>query len=139
MKFLRNLSPRAPLFRSSRLLRYLTAGGTAAAVNLFTLYVLTEYVRVWYMASAVVALTLGFATSFVLQKFWTFQNMPLERVHIQLFQHIILSLANVVINLLLLYVMVEYFLMWYMLAQFISAGILAVANYSIYRTYIFFE
>lgn len=139
MEFLRFLSQRIPLLKNSRPLRFLIAGGTAAAVNFSILYTLTEYAHVWYLASAVVALSFGFITSFTLQKFWTFRNMPLTRVHVQASQHLMLSLANIAVNLVFLYVFVEYLHIWYMFAQGISAGMLATVNYFVYRSHIFRE
>ena len=137
MEFLRLLSERIPFLRQSRPLRYLIAGGTGATVNFSILYTLTEYAHVWYILSAVIALVFAFATSFILQKFWTFQNMVLERVYLQMAKHITLSLSNIGVNIVFLYVLVEYAGIWYMFAQFISAGLLACVNYFIYRTHIF--
>jgi putative flippase GtrA len=120
-----------------RAARYLVAGGTATASNFATLYVLTEFAHVWYLASSIAALTVGFVVSFILQKFWTFQNKGLARVHVQLPLHILLSLANVGANTVMLYGMVEYLHIWYLAAQFINAAILATCNFFVYRRFIF--
>lgn len=137
MEFIRELSERVPFFRSSRVLRYIAAGGMGAVANLGVLYVLTEFLHVWYLFSSVIGVCSGFAVSFVLQKFWTFRNMALDRVHVQLPLHLLLSLSNLVLNTFLMYVLVDYVRIWYMLAQIIVAGALACANYSVYRLYIF--
>jgi putative flippase GtrA len=127
---------RLPLLRFEQV-RYLFSGGTAAAINFAALYALTEYAHVWYLYSSIVAVILGFITSFLLQKFWTFRNMGLARVHVQFSMHVTLSLANIVFNTVALYAMVEYVHLWYIAAQFISAAFLASINYLVYRAYIF--
>ena len=137
MEFLKYLSERVPLFRSFRALRYLFAGGSAAAANIITLYVLTEFMHVWYLLSSILALIVGFALSFILQKFWTFRNMPLNRVQVQLPLHILLSLFNLVLNTIFLYALVEWAHTWYILAQLISGAALACMNYFVYKWYIF--
>ncbi len=139
MEFLRNLSERIPFLKQSRPLRYLIAGGTGAAVNFSILYALTEYAHIWYLLSATVAYVFAFVVSFILQKFWTFQNMQLEHISVQMALHITLSLSNIVAGVVLLFVFVEYVGIWYMFGQFISAALLACANYFIYRFHIFPE
>jgi putative flippase GtrA len=117
--------------------RYVLSGGTSTFVNFATLYVLTEFLHMWYLASAGVAVAFGFTTSFVLQKFWTFRSMPLESIRTQLPMHIGLSALNILFNTAALYLLVEYAGLWYMLAQFLSVAVLACFNYYVYRTHIF--
>ncbi len=109
----------------------------AALANFATLYSLTEYAHIWYLFSSVIAVIAGFVVSFLLQKFWTFRNMHLSTVHIQFSLHVLLSLANLVLNTVALYLMVEYAHLWYIAAQFISVAFLAFVNYFIFRKYIF--
>ncbi len=101
------------------------------------LYTLTSVLGFWYLGSSVVALVFGFFTSFILQKFWTFRNRSLERVRIQLPLHLLLSLSNIVLNTIFLFILVEYVGLWYLFAQFIITGLLACMNFFIYRGYIF--
>jgi putative flippase GtrA len=120
-----------------RIVRYIIAGGTSTATNFAILYTLTEFLHVWYLFSSIVALIAGFAVSFILQKLWTFENPGLERVHIQIPLHILLSLSNIAINTVLLYGFVQYLHVWYLFAQFINAALLATMNFFIYRHFIF--
>ncbi len=121
----------------NRIVRYIISGGAATAINFGTLLFLTEVMGIWYLLSSIAGVSVGFVTSFVLQKFWTFQNRSLERVYVQFPLHIALSLANIAVNTALLYALVEYLHLWYLLAQFLIAGGLAVMNYAVYRLYIF--
>lgn len=120
-----------------RVVRYIVSGGIATASNFVVLYTFTEFLHIWYITSSIFGLLAATAVSFVLQKFWTFQNAGLERVHIQLPLHIALSLANIAINTVLLYGFVQYLHVWYLLAQFINAALLACVNFFIYRHFIF--
>jgi dolichol-phosphate mannosyltransferase len=125
--------------RAWRIARYLVSGGTATGVNFVALYALTEYSHLWYLTSSVIAITLGFLTSFVLQKFWTFRNNGLKKAPVQFSLHFLLSLLNLALNTLFLYLLVQYAHLWYMLAQFFISGALACMNYVIYRRIIFPE
>lgn len=130
------LSDRIPLVRYEQI-RYLVAGATAALANFAMLYALTEYAGIWYLFSSVFAVVVGFIVAFLLQKFWTFRNMHLSTVHVQFFLHILLSLANLALNTIALYVLVEYVRVWYLFGQVLCAVLLAVMNYFFYKRYIF--
>ncbi|OGY90845.1 MAG: hypothetical protein A3H70_03890 [Candidatus Komeilibacteria bacterium RIFCSPLOWO2_02_FULL_48_11] len=111
--------------------KYLFAGGTAAAVNLMLLYVLTDIIGVWYLTSSVVAFIASFITSFVLQKFWTFRDPGLGRIKKQFAIYIVLGAINFFSGPALLYVFVEVFHIWYLFGQVLAMGLLAAANYFI--------
>ena len=119
------------------LFKYLVSGGTAACVNLGTLYLLTEYAHIYYLQSAVLSFILAFFVSFFLQKFWTFQDMRKEVVHWQMMWYLSLSLINLLINTLLIYTLVEYVHLWYLMAAVVSGALLAVSNFFIYKHVIF--
>ena len=125
--------------RVQRIARFIVAGGSAATGNFALLYTLTEYFHIWYLASSLVAVVAGFITSFILQKFWTFKNKRLDRVHIQAMLHASLSIVNIILNTVLLYTLVEYVHLWYIAAQFFISGGLAFGNYFVYRLHIFPE
>lgn len=126
-------------FREWRILRYLIAGGTSAVTNLALLYVLTSVLDVWYIYSALIATSVALIVSFTLQKLWTFQNYGTERVHVQFPMHAALAGLNIVINAILLYVLVEWFGLWYLFAQVVIGALLACVNYTVYKKLIFTE
>jgi putative flippase GtrA len=125
-------------FRNSRVARFLIAGGTSAVVNLSILFILTHWFGVWYLYSSIVAISIATIVSFILQKLWTFRNFGTE-VHIQFPMHVTLALSNIVVNTISLYILVEWFGLWYLFAQVIVGAFLAVVNYTIYKTLIFVE
>ena len=120
-----------------KIARYIISGGSAAVVNILTLYVFTEFFHVWYLFSSVIAVCSAWAVSFVLQKFWTFQNFHLHRAHVQALFHAALSLFGVLMNTVLLYIFVEYFHLWYNAGQIIAGVLLACMNYFVFKHYIF--
>ena len=122
-----------------RVARYLVAGGTSAATNLFFLYILTSVWHVWYIYSALIATSIALIVSFTLQKFWTFQNYGTQRVHIQFPMHAALASLNIAINAALLYILVEWFGLWYLFGQILIGGLLACVNYFVYQKFIFTE
>ena len=73
----------AHLRKRARLLRYLVAGTVAAVVDFGLLYLFTEKGGLHYLTSAMLAFIVAFIVSFLLQKFWTFQDDSMEKMHSQ--------------------------------------------------------
>ena len=124
-------------FQHIKVVRFFLSGGTAVTLNFVLLWTLTDLLHIWYLFSLVITILIGSVVNFTMQKFWTFENHSLERVHIQLPQFMALVLFNLVLNSAFLYALVEYGHLWYLAGQVICVGVLAGMNYFIYHRYIF--
>ncbi len=111
--------------------RYIMAGGTGAFVNIASMYVLTDIVGVWYIASAVFAFFISLVVTFFLQKMWAFGDVALHPQHAlrQAALYTASSVSFLGINTLMLYLLVEFLGVWYLLAQFFSLGIVALGSF----------
>lgn len=136
MGFLVNLAARI-LHLSPRVVRFLISGGTAQVVELAFLYLLTDIVGWWYEFSFCVAFLITFCVSFTMQKFWTFEDAETSDIHEQASVYFIVAVVNFVINTIALYILVEYAHLWYLLAQLIISGLIAIGSFLIYKFYIF--
>jgi putative flippase GtrA len=119
------------------IIRYLFSGGIATAVNLAALYFFTEIVGWWYVYSAVASFLVAFSVGFSLQKFWTFNGDHEQKGRWQLVMYLLLNLFNLGLNALGLYLLVELLGLWYILAQIVMSGLLAVFSFVLYKKVIF--
>ena len=119
--------------RYQRLLRYLAAGGTAAIVDIGLLYVFTDLFNIHYLWSAVWAFVGAFFVSFLLQKFWTFQDTNTDRMHVQMALYLFIALLNLLLNTFLMYLFVDKVHMWYIAAQILASGLIACESFFISR------
>jgi putative flippase GtrA len=117
--------------------RYLVSGSSAAVVDLGLLYGLTEWASLHYLASATIAFVAAFFVSFFLQKFWTFQDHSVERVHAQVALYFVIAVANLGLNTLLMYLFVEYLHLWYLAAQILAGSAIACESFFISRHFVF--
>ncbi len=117
--------------------RFLIAGGTAFAVNIVALYVLTEFLHIYYLISTVGAFLVAFLVSFFLQKFWTFREHSRDNLHVQLPLYLGMQVVNLALNAALMYALVEYLHIWYILSQTIITLVLSVIIFFINKMYIF--
>jgi putative flippase GtrA len=117
--------------------RYLIAGGSSAAANLAVLYVGTDILGFWYLYSSIAAFCFGVGVSFTMQKFVTFQNTELAQVHRQAIAYLLLTIGNLFVNTGFMYALVEWGGLWHITAQIVSALIISVESFIIYRLVIF--
>jgi len=98
-------------------------------INLFILYIFTEFGGVYYLVSAIIAFFVAVTHNFILNKLWTFKekiNHLFTKKYIQFF---IVSIFSLVINLVFLYIFTEFLNIYYMISQFLSIGISFIANF----------
>jgi glycosyltransferase involved in cell wall biosynthesis/putative flippase GtrA len=125
------------IFRRNILLRYLVAGITAASSNILLFYLFTYPLDIWYLYSSVIAYFLSFFLSFALQKFWTFRDKSVDKVHHQFIKYGAVALIGVGVNSLCMFFFVDILNIWPILAQVMTGAIIAVFNFFAYKTFIF--
>lgn len=60
--------------RHSRIIKFAIVGGSGTTIYMSLLYILTEWVGLWYMASAAVGIGVVFFYSYNLNSRWTFRD-----------------------------------------------------------------
>ncbi|HEY4482775.1 MAG TPA: glycosyltransferase [Candidatus Paceibacterota bacterium] len=118
------------------LVKYVISGGSAAFVDIFSLYVLTEWLGLWYLISAGLAFLVAFWVSFFMQKHWTFQDGSAQSRK-QAVVYFGVALVNLGVNTLLMFFLVDLVHLWYVFAQMITGGLIAFSSFFIYRKFIF--
>lgn len=121
----------------TKIVRFLISGGVATGIDLVLLYVFTDIFGVWYLASSILAFVLAFFVSFGLQKFWTFRDHSREGIQAQAGIYFLIAAANLGLNTLLVYLLVDYANLHYLIAQIIVSAGIAVENFFVYQRFIF--
>ena len=130
---------RAPggIFKKNILARYLVAGFTGAGTQIGLLFIFTDLVGFWYLYSSLIAFVVAIIVSFTLQKFWTFADKNIDGMHNQFFKYLLVALFGIVFNTSFMFVLVDIFGLWYILAQIIVGAIIAALNFLMYKLFIF--
>jgi len=118
---------------AAQVAKFIISGGTAALANFLTLFILTEYARIWYLYSAVISYVIGFTVSFVLYKYWAFDDRDNSQIYRQLPQYLLIAAFNLALNTALVYLLVRVLHTWYLLAQIVATGLIAIESYLIFR------
>lgn len=120
-----------------QILRFLVAGSGATGVSIGLLFVLTHYLGLWYIFSALLSYSVSFSISFIAQKFWTFEDSSLDTIQKQGSVYLCVFVFSNVLNSALLYISVDFFGIHYVLGQIISSATIACVNFFVYKYLIF--
>lgn len=120
-----------------QVIRYIFAGGTATVSNLAILFIGVHYFHLWYLTAAIISFCSAVIISYVLQKFFVFNNSSTENIHKQFLNFFIFNLVMLGVNTLFMYIFVDIIGIWYLLAQVLSAIIGACINYFYFSKVLF--
>jgi len=132
LKMIKNI-----ISKYNQIIRYIFAGSFATASNLIILFVCVHYFKLWYLTSAIISFCCAVIISYLLQKFFVFKNYSTQNMHTQFLNFFIYNLIMLGVNTLLMYFFVDIINIWYLLAQAVSAIIIACMNYIYFNKIVF--
>ncbi|MFH0820022.1 MAG: glycosyltransferase [bacterium] len=112
-----------------RFIKYCVVGTIAAAVDFSFLYVLTEFVGIYYLISSLFSFIFSASTNFTLNKYWTFKNQS-KAVTAQFTTFLFIVIIGLGFNLILMYILTEKLGLWYMLSKAITIALGLFWNYT---------
>jgi len=118
--------------------KYYVVGASGILVNLGLLFFLTEFFGLWYFLSYALAISASITSNFILNKLWTFRESTNSQKTIVMYvKFAIVSLLGMAIQLGSVYVLVESFSVYYMMAALISIAMAGAINFVINRRWTF--
>ncbi len=117
--------------------KFFFAGASAAAVDLFFLFLFHGVFHWGLVFSTSFAFILSFLVSFTLQKFWTFRNKCPKKIPLQFVLYIANAFIGLNINGFLMHALVNNVGIWYILSQVIVNVGIGVYNFFIYKFIVF--
>ena len=97
--------------------KFAIVGALGTLINVLVLYLFTEIFNVYYIISEIVAFIVSSINNYLLNKIWTFKEELQEKIVIKYTEFLTISVIALIINLSVLFVLVEYFNFWYILAE----------------------
>ena len=98
-------------------IKFAIVGGIGTLVNLSILYIFTEIVGLLYLISAVISFITALVNNYILNKIWTFQEDVKEKIIGKSIRYAIICSIALFANLLVLFVLVEFFYIYYLIAE----------------------
>ena len=109
-------------------IRFLIAGFSTLFIDYGGLIFLTEYVNLHYLLSATISFTLAVIINYYICLKWVFTKSKKQTL-VQFILFIITSIIGLLLNLITMKVMVEYFEIYYIIAKIVSTIIVTLWNY----------
>ena len=97
-------------------------------VDFGLIYLLTEYFSVYYIYSVIIGFVIALWVSYMAQKNITFKNKSEEYVP-QFSIFAVISFGGLFLNIIIVSILVEYFLLWYMFAKVIAQLIIYIWSF----------
>lgn len=127
------LSLRTLWTRYGMLIRYGISGASGAVIQIATLAFWVEVVHDGnegeYQVGIVVGFLLALAVTFLLQKYWTFQDRSRARARRQFAFYTFFALGNLAGNSGLMYVLVDQYGFWYLGSNIVTVGFMAILSF----------
>jgi putative flippase GtrA len=118
--------------------RYLVVGGSNVILDFLILYLLVQYVHLWYMLAATISFIIVLTYSFILNKNWAFkESSESKRRGQQFLLFAIINIVGVGISLIILYSLVQYAGLWYLYAKVWATAIAVIWNFTGFRLWVF--
>lgn len=111
-------------------------GGTGTFVDFLFLYTLTELFHLHYLISTAVAFAIATGVNYLLCIAWVFERGRHSALTEVLLVFMV-SGVGLLLNEIIVFLLVEFMLLWYMSAQFVAVGAIFFWNYSTRKYYVF--
>ncbi|MEI7688575.1 MAG: GtrA family protein [Candidatus Nomurabacteria bacterium] len=112
-----------------KVVRFFSAGIISTIFGFSMLYAFTEYIGIHYLLSFVMSFIISDIFSFVIKKFWVFEEKNIKEAKLQIFLYLVLSIMYLITNTGLLLIGVEYLHIHYLIIQAVVIFLLLMPNY----------
>lgn len=110
---------------------------TATAVDMTSLFLLTELAGIYYVYSAGIASALGAITSFLFLRYWAFKSIE-KKIMSQAFRYILVSGAILLLNMGGIYILTDLAGIQYMLSKVIIASLIGIfISFPLFRYWVY--
>jgi len=126
---------KVPLFKS--FYRSQIGSFMASVVDIVSLYLLTEFLNVYYVISAGIASGLGAIVGFTVLRIWAFKQTD-RPIATQAAKYALVSLLILLLNMGGIYAVTEYLGLQYMISKLVIAFVIGIGvSFPLFRYYVY--
>jgi putative flippase GtrA len=122
---------------SVQMFRYAIVGGAAFALDISLLYVLTEFLHVYYIASATAAFVAGLLFNYALSVYWVFSERALANKYAEFLVFALIGVIGLLLNDGLIWSLTELGHIHYLASKVIAAIVIFFWNFFARRQVLF--
>lgn len=123
----------------SQVIKFYIVGAMGLVVNLGILFVLTNYLKIFYLVSSGIGFAVSVTSNYIGNKLWTFGDKINDRKYlvIQYGNFWMVSIAAGIIQLSLTYFFVERIGLWYVQGGFFAIAVASFVNFILNKIWTF--
>lgn len=110
-------------------IKFALVGASGTILNILILWFLTEILGFYYIISEIIAFIISGVNNYIWNKIWTFKESLYKKTLIKYLYFLFISIISLTVNVSILYLLVEFFDMWYILAEIFAIGCAFIFNY----------
>ena len=122
------------LKRYSRLVKFCIVGGSGTVVGLGVLYLFTDVVGLYYLASNAIAFVCSVSNNYTWNSLWTFQDRKASPIGY--LRYVGTSLAGLGVNMTVLWFFTSIIGVWYMLSAVVAVICAFLVNYTLSKRFV---
>jgi len=103
-------------------------GGLAFIIDYTILYLLTEFLNIYYLVSSVISFVISLVFNYILSIYWVF-DVKKKQTYKEVLLFAILSTIGLLINQLCMWIGVEFLHIYYMITKLVSTIIVMIYNF----------
>ena len=129
---LKELSNRLFVYKTDsliiQLIRYTIVGGLAFAIDFGLLFILTEYIGLFYVLSATLSFIAGLLVNYFISRIWIFKSV-IKNIKIEFTLFALIGVIGLGLNDLLIWIFTEKFHLHYMFSKLVTAVLVYLWNF----------
>ncbi|MCF7815161.1 MAG: GtrA family protein [Candidatus Cloacimonetes bacterium] len=108
--------------------RYVIVGGLAFIIDYISLYLLTEFLNIYYLLSAAISFIMGLIVNYIISIKWVFQTSE-QKSRIQFFVYGLIGVIGLGLNELIIWLLTDKADLFYMHSKLVAAVIVLLWNF----------
>ena len=117
--------------------RYLVVGALAFVLDFSTLYALTRFAGLHYLASAAFGFALGLLANYCLCRLWVFDRRTLSNTRVEFAIFALIGLAGLGLNEAVIWFFTEALRFHYLVAKLFSVAVVLLWNFGVRKAVLF--
>lgn len=120
-----------------QLFRYTLVGGVALIFDFGLLFILTEYLNIYYLVSAAIAFLLGLTINYLLSVRWVFEKRSAKSKHVEFVIFALIGIVGLALNEFIIWFFTEIVNTHYLYSKLISTALVYLWNFFIRKFTLF--
>jgi putative flippase GtrA len=112
-----------------QLFRYIFVGGVAFAVDFISLFILTNYLGIYYLISAAIAFTLGLLLNYILSVKWVFNRRTIENRTFEFGIFAFIGIVGLGLNEVFIWFFTQDLQIYYLISKILASIIILFWNF----------